>query len=339
MKEIFVAGYPSWLAGGDTELLHNISLWRKYDVDVNLVPMFGEDSRMRTEMDRIGCKTHKYHPSIFKNRIVASWCNGEFLKHLPEIMEQGKPAIVSWQNCMTWTFPLEIEAHKNKWIDYFGFVSNYQKKWLKPELEKYNPVNELDGYRPYFDLKSPQQIEFKYRTPDKWFAIGRISRDDGAKYPSDMWRCFDKVCTPKHKKIFILGFGPNAVKKTGNAPNHLDWQTWGANEVPVKQIYDILHCIIHKTGGSRESYCRIVPEAYASGVPMIVENDYAFPDLIENGVTGYLCNSSDEMSFRASELAFDETKRYKMIHAARKKLENDIASIEKCWEPWKKILA
>jgi glycosyltransferase involved in cell wall biosynthesis len=104
-------------------------------------------------------------------------------------------------------------------------------------------------------------------------------------------------------------------------------------------MYSILHAIIHKTGGSRESYCRIVPEAYGNGVPIIVEDDYAFPDLIIDGVTGFRCKTSDEMSYRASELAFDEQKRKKMIYAAKSFLENEIASPEKCWKCWRELFA
>lgn len=337
-KEIFVAGMPSFFGGADTEILHLIDLWRMNDVDVNLVPMFGCDAKMRANMDSIGVKTHDYRPNIFKDKIVGSWCNGEFLSRLPEIMEQGKPRVVCFANCMTWTFEKEIIAHRNGWIDYHVFVSNYQKGWLKPELEKIRPVNELVGYKPYFNPNNiSQQVEFSYREPDKHFSLGRVSRDDGNKYSADMWNIFYKVCTPKNKKVFILGYGPNAHAKTGSAPAGLDWQTWGPNAVPVKQLYGILHALIHKTGGSRESYCRIVPEAYAYGVPMIAENDYAFPDLIINGVTGYLCKTSDEMSYRASELAFDEPKRKKMIFAAREFLLNEISDENKCWAPWKKL--
>jgi len=40
MDEIWVAGYPSFVGGADTELDHNIDLWRMHNIDVNLVPMF-----------------------------------------------------------------------------------------------------------------------------------------------------------------------------------------------------------------------------------------------------------------------------------------------------------
>ena len=42
-KEIWVAGYPSLYGGADTELDHNIDLWRRFGVEVNLVPFGRRD--------------------------------------------------------------------------------------------------------------------------------------------------------------------------------------------------------------------------------------------------------------------------------------------------------
>lgn len=334
-----MAGYPSFFGGADTELDHNIDLWRSFGVEVNLVPMFGCDPAMRDLCDGRGCVTHPYSPGLFRDKVLVSYCNGEFLRRLPEIVEAGRPRAVAWFNCMTWTFPDELTAHRNGWIDVHGFNSDYQRRWLKPPLEAVAPVAELDGYRPYFNPdNAAQRIEFAYRPPGDYFAVGRISRDDAAKFAADTWNIFDKVCAPRPKKVFILGYGPNAHGRCGPAPAGLDWQTWLPNEVPVRHVYGLLHCLIHKTGGSRESYGRIVPEAYGFGVPVVVEDDYAFPELVEDGVTGFRCSSSDEMSFRASELAFDEGRRKRMIHAAREFLVNEIASRERCWRPWRELI-
>lgn len=340
MKELYIAGFPSFFGGADTELDHNIDLWRDHGVDVHLVPMFGEDPAMRALCDTRGCRVHQYEPGIFKDKIVASWCNGGFLAELPMIMERGKPAQVIWFNCMCWTFDKEIEAHRNGWIDLFGFVSSYQRSVLAPKLEAVRPVQALEGYRPYFNPDSQsQQLSFAYHPPEDWFAMGRVSRDDGAKYPSDMWKIFDKVTAPVPTKTFVLGYGPNAHWKTGPAPPGLDWQTWLPAAIPVHELYGRLHVLIHKTGGSLESYGRIVPEAYASGVPIIVEDDYAFPDLVIQGETGFRCQSSDEMSFRASQLAFDEPLRKKMAFAAREFLIGELSSKQQCWRAWARVLA
>ena len=339
-REIWVAGYPSLFGGADTELDHNIDLWRAHSIDVHLVPLGDCDLKAKKRCDLRGCITHRYQPGIFKDRFVVSFCNGAFLKWLPQIVEEGRPRLTAWFNCMTWTFPDEIEAHRNGWIDFHGFVSKYQRRILLPELAQHAPVREIDGYRPFFSLdNASQKIQFRYRAPHEFFAVGRISRDDAAKYPADTWRIFDKVCAPVPKKVMILGYGENARGKCGPPPADMDAQTWGPNEIPVARMYETLHAIIHKTGGSRESYCRIVPEAYAAGVPLVVEDDFAFPELVIDGVTGFLCKSSDEMSLRCSEIAFDEPKRKRMIHAAYEYLRAEIASAERCLLPWKKLLS
>lgn len=340
-KEIWVAGYPSLFGGADTELDHNIDLWRANSIDVHLVPLTSWcDPAIRALCNARGCVTHAYEPGIFKGRTVVSFCNGEFLSQLPAIVASGRPRLVVWFNCMTWTFPDEVVAHANGWIDLHGFVSQYQRGMLKPELERHRPVSELAGYRPFYSLENASQaIRFAYREPQDWFALGRVSRDDAGKFAQDTWNIFYKVCAPVPTKVFMLGYGENAHGRCGPAPAGLDWQTWTPNAIPVQEIYGLLHAIIHKTGGSRESYCRVVPEAYAAGVPLVVEDDFAFPELVVNGVTGWLCRSSDEMSFRASQLAFDEPSRKRMIMAGHNHLREEIASPSKCWETWREVLA
>ena len=336
---IWVAGYPSLFGGADTELDHNIDLWRSHRVPVHLVPMGGCDLKIRQRCNQRGCITHRYEPGIFKDKIVISFCNGGFLDALPRIIEEGRPRLVIWFNCMTWLFPKEIEAHRNGWIDLHGFVSEYQREILLPQLAEHGPVKELAGYRPYYSLDNPSQnIQFAYNPPAGSFVVGRISRDDSAKFAVDTWEIFDKVRTPEAKKVLILGYGDNAARQCGSPPAGLDCQTWPPNGIPVAEMYAKLHAIIHKTGGSRESYCRIVPEAYAAGVPLIVEDDFAFPELIVDGVTGFLCKSSEEMSNRASELAFDEPRRKRMIFAARDHLHSQIADPVRCWAAWKDII-
>ncbi len=261
------------------------------------------------------------------------------MRRLPEIMRAGRPRKVIWLNCMNESSPAEQIAHGNGWIDYHGFNSNYQRASLKPVLERIAPVRELEGYRPFFNIDNrSQRIEFAYREPAEHFAIGRISRDDATKYPSDLWQTFADVQSPRPKKVFMLGYGPAARHRTGPPPAGLDVQTWRQAEIPVNQFYEKLHCLMYKTGGHRETYGRIVPECYAAGVAVVVEDDYAFPELVIDGVTGFRCKSSQEMSSRASELARDEAKRKKMIHAARQFLMEEIADEARCWKAWEKVL-
>ncbi|MFM7796880.1 MAG: glycosyltransferase, partial [Candidatus Nitrosotenuis sp.] len=339
MKSLWIAGFPSFLGGADTELLHNIDLWREYDIDVNLVPMFGCDPKIKEYVTNLGCKVYDYDKTIFKDKIVASWCNGQFLKNLLEIMKYGKPSQVLFANCMTWLFNAEKEAHQKGWIDKFIFVSNYQEKLLVPQLEKINTTNKLKDYFPYFNTNNPmQKLQFKYKENNDYFCMGRVSRDDPAKFSSDAWNIFYKVCSPVPTKTFILGMSDKVKNKIGEPPKGLDWMYWSPNSIPVNEFYDRIQILIHKTGGSRESFGRTILESYCSGVIPIVEDNYAMPQLVIDGETGYRCKTSDEFSYRASQLAFDSNLRKKITYNGYNFLVNNLCNKDKCVDPWIKLL-
>jgi hypothetical protein len=333
--ELWVAGFPSSYGGADTELDHLIDLLRARGVAVHLVPMFGADQAMTRSVLARGCTIHPFSDDVFRGRVVASFCNGHFLDRLPAIVECGRPALVVWFNCMTQAFEAERRAHRQGWIDCFGFLSNYQERQLRPELERLRPVRKFP-YRAYFN---PGRVEFRYREWAGEYRIGRISRDDGAKFAPDTWRIFDRVLVPPslRKKTYVLGYGPNAAARIGPAPPSLDWRTWAGNEIPATQFFRTVDTMIHKTGGSRESYCRVLVEAYAHGVVPIVERDYAFPELVEDGETGFMCSDSDEMSYRASWLAFHPEAHRRMAEAGRRHLEV-LMEDEACWAGWRDLL-
>lgn len=352
--EIWVAGYPGLVGGADTELDHNIDLWREFGSDVHLVPMPWRQpdgtlatptqpaDRMRELCDRRGCTTHLWRPDIFKGKVVVSFCNGGFLEALPEIAAEGKPSKTIWFNCMTWLFPKEIEAHRLGLIDIFGFQSRYQRDRLVPELSRHNPVTELTGYRPYFSLNNAgQSLVWSYRAPDEYFGQGRISRSDAAKFPEDLWKIFGQVTAPRPVKTFVLGWSEKVREKCGEPHARcpwLDYLLWGMGGTSAKDFYARLHVLIHKTGGSRENWPRVVIESFAAGVVPIVEHDYGFADLIADGVDGFLCSSSEEMSYRASQLAWDEDTRRRMVFAGHETLLREHADPARCWQPWQAVL-
>ncbi len=334
--EIWIAGFPSTYGGADTELDHQIDLFRHYDCAVHLVPMFGAEDAMRRSVVARGCKIHEYRDDIFQDRIVLSFCNGEFLARLPDIMAAGKPKRVVWFNSMTWLFDPEILAHTMGWIDYFGFVSSYQRSYLKPLLEQIRPMQTFD-YRPFFNV---DRIEWRYREWAGTYRLGRISRDDQAKFAPDTWRIFDRVLVPSclQKKVYILGYGPNAACRIGPAPLGLDWRTWSGNEILACEFYRTIDTMIHKTGGSRESYCRVLVEAYAHGVVPIVEHDFAFPELLLHGETGFMTSDSEEMSYYASVLAMNPAQHRRIAENGRAYLEENLANPEACWRGWQEVL-
>jgi hypothetical protein len=334
-SELWVAGFPSYYGGADTELDHNIDLWRRFGVDVHLVPMGGCDEGMKASVLARGCQVHEYRDNIFAGKVVASFCNGTFLKKLPLIMQHGRPAKVIWFNCMTWLFGPEKEAHRRGWIDVFGFESDYQQAMLLPDLEKVGPVN---GFRcvAYFN---PDRIEWRYREWDGCYNVGRISRDDQGKYAADTWRIFDRVLVPPplKKKVYILGYGPNGKAKCGAPVEGLDLMVWSPGAIDATEFYRGIDTMVHKTGGSRENCPRILFEAYAHGVVPVVEHDFGFPELVVHGETGFMGASSDEMSYYASVLAHTPERHRQMAVNGRELLEQS-CNPERCWQGWQQVL-
>jgi glycosyltransferase involved in cell wall biosynthesis len=335
--EVWVAGFPSYYGGADTELDHLIDLFRHFDVAVNLVPMFGAVPRMKESVLERGCKIHPYSDDVFKDKIVISYCNSNFLKRLPTIAKEGRPARTIWFNCMTWLFEKEREAHAEGLLDYFGFQSEYQKTILLPQLEQIGPVRTFD-YRPYFHTP---RIEWKYREWEGCYKIGRISRDDANKFAADTWRIFDRVLVPKglRKKVYILGYGRKAKERCGEPPRGLDWMTWSPNSISSAQFYNTIDTMIHKTGGSRENSPRVLFEACAHGVVSIVERAFGFPELVIHGETGFMADTSDEMSYYASMLAMNQSVHREMAENARAHLETTLSSRDISWNHWQALLA
>lgn len=344
-REIWVAGMPSRGGGADTELDHQIDLWRAHDVAVHIVPLNDggawipspNSDAMRSCLAR-GCRIHRYTPDIFAGRIVVSYCNGGFLKALPDIVAAGRPDAVVWANCMTWVFDAERRAHARGWIDLHCYQSTYQRDRIVPELSAVAPVNELP-YRAFYSVHNAQQaIRFQLDRPTGYFGIGRISRNDPAKFAPDTWTIYDRVVSPRPKKAFILGYDDRIEARLGRPPAGLDAVTYPVGSYPVEQLLSEIHVMIHKTGGSRENWPRTLLEAYNAGVVPIFENDYGVRDMIIDGVTGFLCNSSEEMSDRASLLAHDEPLRRRMAEAGYRHLTEVLAAPEVCWDGWRPLL-
>ena len=338
--EIWVAGYPSHVGGADTELDHMIDLWRLHGVAVHLVPTSAPDPNMVRLCEERGCFTHPYRDDLFRDKVLISYCNGKFLQRLPDIMSAGRPRAVLWANCMTWCFEEELKAHRAGMIDVFLFQSEFQRDSILPTLQQQRPVRELNGYRPFFNPQSAsQRFEYRVESPSDYFGVGRVSRDDANKYAAETWMTFGKISAPLPVKAFLLGFGERGRSKCGSGSicPWLDWMTWAPGAIPVREFFRRIHVMVHRTGGSRENWPRIVLEAWASGVPVIVDDDFGVAEMVSEGVNGFRVRSSDEASFRASQLAFDEPLRQRLARSGYETLMTEHANPTRCFEPFQRL--
>jgi hypothetical protein len=77
-------------------------------------------------------------------------------------------------------------------------------------------------------------------------------------------------------------------------PPESDLITWSPNAILAERFYRTISTLIHKTGGSRENYCRAVVEADAYRVVPIVEHAYCFARFIDHGETDFMTPDSDD---------------------------------------------
>lgn len=357
--EIWIGSMPGTVGGAATECAHAISLLRDHDVDVHVVPFGKVSVDVYNWCFQRNVKIHDYQSDIFADKIVAHWCDLPLMTRFPEIMVAGKPRCLIHFPCMTSLSPLHLAAHRAGWIDRWGWVSEYQRGMLEPQLSATGKEPAaFEGYRPFYDpsLYIQGVLADWYDPPTRSFCIGRVSRDDPDKFSQDTWEIYRRIDVGKRVKfVTILGFGPNTQARLGLPRGSMVSRNSGLSGGHMistdDSIYELhrpgsitllaflreLHCILHKTGGSRESFGRFAIEAMFAGVPVIVERAFAFPEFITHGETGFLCESSDEMVETASMLARDEKRRKQVIDAARDDVKR-ICRPETCWRPWESLL-
>lgn len=328
---ICVIGHPSKLGGADTELDHQIRVWQALGIEVyllhtgvidrNLVNMRMEDRGVKylQPRDWSGCR----------DMVVISYCNGEFLKHLPEIRKYARKIL--WVNCMTWLFPLEKEAHARGDIDLFIYQTDHARRKVQDTLTAVNPAYPWAKVRPYFHA---EDFPFTATRPDDKFRFGRVSRDDPSKFSKYQMAVYRQMYAPVLKEGRILGFSDRVKSRIGDAP---DWiTTYPAGGVPAQDIYRNSDCIIQACD-TYENLPRVGFEAMASGSLLIVDDRGGWQEEVIHKETGFLCKTEKEFVYYSTRAAFEPEERRRMTDNARQHLL-DNWGMDRAKKEWAEVL-
>lgn len=341
LKELCVIGHPSKLGGADTELDHQIRLWRQMGVDVHICHT-GDDYDdnlliMKKEMESIGCK---YIPnrewSSLNGLHTISFCNGEFLKEIEHIKKYAKST--TFVNCMTWNFPKELKAQENNLLDFHLYQTQHQYDKVSIQLKNtgkdYRPI----FINPYFNSEIFPFIE---RTNNETFNFGRISRGDGDKFGKSQIWIYETMTAPVLKSGTILGWDDRGIKKIGHdLPSYINGHREGA--ITQQEFYSKCDVMVLTTD-TFENLPRIGFEAISSGTVLVVDNKGGWKVLVEDGKTGWLCNNEREFVYKASRAAHEINETNDLRLAARTKLantwgkESSMRSWENVFNEWEKI--
>jgi len=337
--KIFLMGYPGDLGGACTEAWHTVKLWRRFGVDVHLVPTWGCNDQWRARCVELGCVTHETTPETLAKvdglpgSIVVSFCNAAFLQQARVLRELGCTLV--WSNCMTWLFDAERSFNRQFGpFDAYHFQSEFQRGLLEPQLAEF-------GYQPpqgHLIRGAVDVDEWVFqprsRTPEEPFVIGRAARPDRDKWSSNTWPIYRRIQV-KNKRALMLGMDDSTHQKLGTPPSWAECHQPMA--MPAREFFGRLHCTMPINGGARENWPRVGLEAMAAGTPVVAQANWGWQEMIEHGVTGFLGKCDEELAHYAAVLAYDEELRQQMAINARERLCNELANPEKLWEGWRDL--
>lgn len=330
---IFQLGYPGAMGGANTECWHTVRLWREAGWRVTMIPTWGADSHWEDRLASIGVETH--HVAVDKletvpglaGSIVVGMCNQHFCRtrepnqpiyeNFARLRAMGCRTV--WVPCMTFMFGHESITWKRHGLpDAFMFQSEFQRDRFAAALAR-------DGYRPeqghlirgaFF----PDEFRFEPARREALgpFVIGKLARPDQDKWSSNHWPIVARVPYPRRQAL-CMGWTPQLEAKLGPPP---DWATClPPQEITAHEFLARCHCLLTVNGSAAENWPRVGLEAMAAGVPIVAENAWGWPEMIEHKRTGFLCADPSELSYWPAYLAHNEGERLEIAEAARAHVE------------------
>jgi hypothetical protein len=359
-KGIFVGGYPGEVGGANTELWHTVKLWRRFGLEVTLIPAWGTvplfvaghhrqmvghkngtvpfGAPWRDPLEAIGCRTGPSNLDDLQSvpglagSVVVSIGNTRFVAAAARFRQLG--CRVVWLGCMNWLLPEERLHYRRCGVfDRHVFQSRYERDELCPQLARYGYQSSQGRLiRGAFDV-----AEFPFRPrahlPGEPFVVGRLSRAAPDKFSPRTWAIYGRVPPPRAARV--MGWSAAVEARLGAPPRWAECLPAGA-ETPQDFLAQ-LHCCVIAAGGAVENWPRAGLEAMAAGVPLVVERRGGWPEMLRHGETGCLCENEDEMVSCTARLAVDPSYREQMIEEARRAVER-LCDPERWWRQWKDLL-
>ncbi|MCG8650277.1 MAG: hypothetical protein MI861_10620, partial [Pirellulales bacterium] len=201
VSELFVYGFPGLYAGANTELHHQILLWRSMGIGVHLIP---GDRGYRNEplyqaMIDLGVVIHDTDEFnvIIPGAPVFGFCNHGFLAKLDQILEFTHNTV--FVNCMTWLFELEKQRVREGKLAALLYQNDAVRAENQQILGDLNPDPSIQylTFRPYFAHDVFPWIE---QRDSRHFTIGRISRHDADKFSATTLDIWNAVQSPQPKR-------------------------------------------------------------------------------------------------------------------------------------------
>lgn len=195
---VFLIGYPGDMGGANTEAWHTIKLWRRFGMEVHLVPTWHADANWRTRLDSLGCVTHEASIDTLHTvpglagAVAVGFCNDQFIVAAPRLRTLGCSLV--WLNCMTFLFDHEHRLFAEHGpVDAMVYQSQFQRDQIEPHLKQYG-YDPASGHliRGAFDL-AEWAFNPRPHAKGETFVVGRAARPDQDKWSSNTWPIYQRI--------------------------------------------------------------------------------------------------------------------------------------------------
>jgi glycosyltransferase involved in cell wall biosynthesis len=142
--------------------------------------------------------------------------------------------------------------------------------------------------------------------------IGRMSRDEPEKFHADDASVYAAWCAQGHR---VRLMGATCQRDALVGIGGVEMLPHGAEDMAA--FYQSLDIFFYRTGAWVETYGRVVAEAMANGLPVVVARRGGYAELIVDGENGYLFDTNDQAVGILTRLGKDAGLRQRIGSAAR----------------------
>jgi N-acetyl-alpha-D-glucosaminyl L-malate synthase BshA len=172
-------------------------------------------------------------------------------------------------------------------VSHFLRDETYRQFTLKQEIEViYNFIDPVRHERPIPPCVPPRTC------PDQ-FNLMHISNFRPVKRVADVVRIFARVSEKLDARLILVGDGPDAglARQMGVELGVADKITFTGVVDAVAPLLQVANLLLLPS--ETESFGLVALEAMASGVPVVASDVGGLPEVVENGVTGFLAPVGD----------------------------------------------
>ena len=197
----------------------------------------------------------------------------------------------------------------------------YTYTGVMPELLYCSDMMGDEVELPGFFEPSPVDIEQFRPRPQPFadnhrFTVGRHSRDVIEKHHAQDWKVYEAVADLGGRSVLL---GGTCMQRTFPEVDGLELLPARADK--IVDFLQGLDCFYYNTSTWIEPWGRVVVEAMACGLPVLVSDMGGYAQMIEHGKNGLVFSTVDEAARMIRELAADPALRHRLGAEARRSVE------------------